>query len=167
MSDAVPAKTTPTVAVGDKVWYVPSLIHQLDTDQRGERVFRYVFSGNSRNKKIFYRDGSLVENFGILGNRWTRIGDGEYKTIGGHVLKLVGPGKPWPALVREVFPDGTVALDVAHPQGGSITKGHSIFQTGSFITLHYPQHGSTGGLPYDAAGTKPHSWHLFTDKKGA
>lgn len=156
---------SPPVAVGDKVWYTAHTDHHLDKNHKGEPVFLYEHATNSQNPRNPYRKGDRVVNLGLLGTGgWTRLPDGSYQTPSGAIVKLAGPGEAWPAIVREVFADGTVALDIAHPIGASLEVGHRAFEQGTFVTLHYPSPGATTGLRYSAKG-EPHTWHLPADKK--
>lgn len=171
---AAPPATVPAVAqsqvkVGDKVWYVPSWDHELDEDHEGNKAFVFEFAHSRSTPQLSYQQGQRVENFGILGRgRWRRDQHGHYVTPAGVVLRVVGPGKSWPALVRQVFADGTVALDIAHPFGASLQDGHGAFSRGRAWTLHYPHprfSGNGGGVSYDKTGTELHSYHLLADAK--
>lgn len=164
-TDVKPVVPKPKVSAGDKVWYVPDLCHQLDTDHQGNMLFKFRHASDGRAGKHGFLKGQPVANFGVLGRGRLRkhgSGSGLYRTGGGHLVEVDGPGQPWPAIVREVFADGSVALDIAHPYGGSLLVGHDAFQKGTFITLHYPLPGAQTGLPYSQTGA-PHSWHLLAD----
>lgn len=163
------APAVPAVVVGQHVWYTPDTVHQFDKDHREQFVFAFYHAQDSSHPKVRYKKGERVANFGVLGMKnWRRGKNGLIKTGGGHLIQPGDPLAPWPAVVREIFADGTVALDIAHPISGSLVSGHAIFTGDVGLTLHYPKPGITAGLRYDAAGA-PHTWRLLTDAapKGA
>lgn len=140
----------PTVSVGQEVLYSPHACHQFDKDHRGRHVFHFVHEHDAPNNVVAYKKGDVVQDHAQLG-LWQKKENGCIHTAGGHVIRPHKARSSWKAVVREVFADGTVALDIAHPCGG--------------ITLHYPDHGASEGLPYDPDGAE-HTWHLSSDEKG-
>lgn len=141
----------PEVKVGDEVLYVPDSCHQLTKDRLGNYVFEFVHEQNAPNSAHSYQKGDVVQNHGELGLLQSREG-GVLQTMGGHRIRPTRPLYSWKAVVREVFADGTVALDVQHPRG--------------YVTYHYPSHGATSGLRYSPT-LDPHTWHLPADEAKA
>lgn len=154
------------IDVGTKVWYCPDTCHKLDKDHQNKPVFAFEFVSTSPNAKMPYRQGEAVDfdhpNLGS-GYIFASGTPGVYRTGAGHLIRPTKHLAAWPAIVREVFADGTVALDIAHPSGGSLVHGHAIFDKGCFVTLHYPAVGAKTGLRYSKT-FEPHTWHLLEDK---
>lgn len=184
---AAASTSSPTVEAGQYVYYVPHLCYALDCDNKNELLFVFAFERSYKGKHASYQAGEAATNLGQLGKgRWRRTDNGGYVTGGGHRLKLVGPGQPWPAVVRAVFANATVALDIAHPDTGALQHGFAGFAGRPGKVIHTPHVGwteklllsSTGtvldpqngkqitGLAYDGTGKTPHSWHLLADAKG-
>lgn len=138
---------TPEVKVGDKVLYVPDSCFQFQKDHRGEFLFEFVHleDGPARGGVPSGLKGKVVANHKTLGQWQTKRPDGAIVTMGGHVIKPTRPLFHWEAVVREIFPDGTVALDIPHPRGCE--------------TFHCPSPGATTGLRYSTTD-EPHTWHL-------
>ena len=118
-------------AVGDKVLYIPSIAHCYDRDLQGN--FAWQFSrqnrGNGRDSVELLDDAEV----GRILNQAQSQKNFQLKAS----LTPVQPKARWQAVIRNII--GTVAdLDVTHVCGG--------------VTLHYD------GVPYDVAGTKPHTW---------
>jgi hypothetical protein len=113
-----------TVKVGDKVKYMPSQDHWLDTDSRGQLLFE-VFQGKT-DTRYYGPSGGHGR-----GQRWLPA-------------IALRPGKSlrlWNAKITAVYPDGTASLEVKHPNGCSILYINRIRQDDnqSFDSWHVPK----------------------------
>jgi hypothetical protein len=128
---------------GDKVLYVPCVeTHWHDRDHRGDLVFEFVHHedgppahatrAHQRSKKgeairagafaIIHPDSPHAElAHGLpLGRIETRDKDGVLTTSKGHKIRPHRHTKAWDAVVVRVNADGTVDLDIIHPNGYEI-----------------------------------------------
>lgn len=132
----------PEIEVGAAVLYIPSLIHQLDMDCKGDLLFEF----HHTNAVGGVRAGDVADPK-QCGKIQAKNKDGHYEMTSGHVLKAGKAKRPWPARVVRVNADGTCDLDIDHPFGG--------------FTLHYPDrdaHPDAAGIRHDPKKS-PHTFH--------
>lgn len=118
--------------IGDKVQYVPDLCHALiantgDFPAKGIRVGEYPW---------VIEDSDGIELTAPEVTKLLKIMRNRKRTPEQMGLKFVRPAVMWPAVVREVLPDGRVRLDVDAPD--------------SAVILHVT-------IVTDSTGTKPHT----------
>ena len=119
---------------GDQVLYVPHDCHHMDTDKRGNWLFRFVHCKSDVHGEKFV--GKPVLSLQEVGVPHGRNEAGHILTVGGHCFTHDGPLYFWPAKVISIKGD-KVELEIPHPHGH---------------TLYYI-------VPYDPA-KKPHTCHL-------
>lgn len=84
---------------GDIVNYMPGTEYWLSTDSKGDLVFELF---DKRNDKRYFGPTSP---------------GGQEKWLPAQFLKPGKPIKAWKAKVMAVYPDGSLALEVKHPNG--------------------------------------------------
>lgn len=142
------------VKVGDAVLYIPDFqAHGLDMDHQRDHCFHFVHAADKPSHGKKQGDPADPRKCGKL-KSWK---DGVLLTEAGFAIRPTTPKRFWPAVVAEVFPDGTARIDVPHPCG--------------CYTLHY-RVPHDGGTATDATTAqeksltvyKPHTFHLAEGK---
>jgi hypothetical protein len=122
------ADTTPTLAVGMRVLYVPCNSHHMDKGSDGTHCFHFVHVASEQWGDRFAGQPARMNN---IGEPWKRETDGSILTLGGHRVKHAGPKFFWPATIAEVPPVCCVA---------ELTPGKDT------VSLHYPAHQFHAGM---------------------
>jgi len=97
--------------VGDKVLYVPSLNHALETDANGVTVWEIGLK-----KTVRSNTGKMTEETEVL-TSLRRIKE-ELRTNKDRVV-YVKPNRLWKGIVTQVNEDGTVSLDLPGNKTGT------------------------------------------------